>query len=152
MRHTLHLPVIRKEKRAYRPKINWTDEKLTKLISEFPYRFNKELAEELGCSWRTLRRKAAELGLKKEPNFLDKNRNIITDMAKAAQPESPYKGMKGWFVPNSENHRFKPGHISPTTNNPEMVKQIHEKRNATIARERFRIKYGLPQLTKLNLK
>jgi hypothetical protein len=35
---------------------------------------------------------------------------------------------------------------------PEIVKKVHRKRNLTIKRDRIRIKYNLPRLTKLKLK
>jgi len=82
-----------------------------KLTDKFAKTFNKELAAELGVSWRTLVRKARELKLEKEDSFLDKNRTIIQTMAKAARSPNKTKGQKGWTVPGGEKYQFKPGHI-----------------------------------------
>ena len=124
---------------------------IQQVIREFPYRFNKELASELGVSWRSLIRKARELGIEKESRFLDKNRQTITQMAVKAQPPHPHKGEKGWCVPNSEPHRFKKGNISPMVTDPEVVKKCHKSRNQTIYREKLRLRYGIRQATKLKL-
>jgi len=86
---------------------------IKKLKEEFPYRFSKELAAEFEIGYRTLIRKARELGIDKELGFLEKNRKKITQMAIKARPLNPTSGLKGWSVPNSENTRFIKGQISP---------------------------------------
>lgn len=68
--------------------IDWQPEQLRMLKKYFPTSFNKELAKEIGVSWRTLVRKARELGLEKETDFLDKNRKTITRMATACRPKN----------------------------------------------------------------
>lgn len=132
-------------------KIQWTDEMIKRLELEFPYRFTRDLAMDLGISKRTIVRKARELGIEKEPNFLEKNRELISDMAAKAHPPHPHKGDKGWVVPNSKNTRFKKGNISPMGTNPEVVKKCHKSRNETIRLEKLRLKYDLPQKTKLKI-
>lgn len=145
----LYLP--KKRKRAYRPKIIWTDKMLYMLRKEFPFQYNKVLAKKLSISWRSLVRKARELGVDKEPDFLDKRRDEITAMVIKANPQQPTKGQKGFVIPNSEKYRFKPGNIS-SMKDPRVVKKARMSRNKTIAEEKLRIRYGLPQKTKLNLK
>ncbi len=130
--------------------INWTPEMLLKLQELFPVMYNKQLAALLGISWRSLVRKARELGIGKEPDFLNKNREDITRLAVLAHPPNKHKGHKGWTVPNSELTRFKPGNISSMLNH-EVVLKAHRKRNETIRIDRLRIKYDLPQKTKLKL-
>lgn len=139
------------EKKILRKKIAWTQEMIDLLISEFPYSYNKELAKKIGVSWRTLVRKARELGLEKEPGFMDKRINEITEMAVKAHPPHPYKGKKGWCVTGSEETRFKPGQISVMKTNPEVVEKVTKKRNESIARDRRRLRLGLKPLTKLRL-
>jgi hypothetical protein len=68
--------------------IKWTPHMLQTLRNYFSTSFNKELADELGVSLRTLIRKAREFGLQKEPGFLDKNRKLISRMAQAARPKN----------------------------------------------------------------
>ncbi len=144
----LYLDPVFKKKNRY--KIIWTEEMLKILSEKFATTYNKVLAKELNVSWRSLIRKARELGLEKEPNFLDKNRSEISKMAVKAHPPHPFKGVKGWSVPNSENTRFEKGCLS-NMHDPEIVKKVHEKRNKTIKTERIRIRYGLPRKTKLKL-
>lgn len=139
--------------RKKRPgKINWTPEMITRLKTEYPTRYNKELAAELGVSWRSLVRKSHEMGIKKEPGFLEKRRDEITRMSIEAKPPQPTKGKKGWCVPNSEATRFKPGQPSRMKTDPELVEKVRRKRNETIRRERIRLKIGLKPLTNLKLK
>ncbi len=138
-------------KKQSRPKIDWTAEMIQKLREEFPLRFNKELAAELNVGWRSLVRKARQLGIDKEPRFLDKNRDIIIKMA-VANNRNKYTGCKGWSVPNSAGTRFKKGDISIMTTDLSVVEKVRESRNETIRREKIRIKYGMRRLTKLNLK
>jgi len=132
-------------------KINWTLEMLEQLKQEFPTRYNRELATELGVSFRSLIRKARELGYEKEPGFLDKRRDEITRMAMETHPPHPMKGVKGWCVPNSQKTRFQPGNISAMSIDRNVVRKCHAKRNATIDKELHRIKNNLPRKTKLNL-
>ena len=140
-----------KRKRDTRKK-NWTPEMIRTLTELFPVSYNKVLASQLGVSWRSLLRKARELNLEKEPGFLENRRAEITTMAVKAHPPHPHKGEKGWCLPNSEKSQFKPGHISAMVTDPEVRIKAHKTRNATIKRDRIRIKLGLSRLTKFNLK
>ncbi len=128
-------------------KTNWSDEMIDKLKTEFPNRFSRDIGKDMGISIRTVIRKARELNLEKIDNFLDQNRNEITRLAQENKQSNPMKGVKGFVVPGGEKHQFKKGHTPK--NNPE---QSRITRNETIHREKLRIKYGLPQKTKLNLK
>lgn len=132
-------------------KTNWTAEMVDKLSAEFPNRFSRDIGNDLGISIRTVIRKAREMGLEKENDFLEKNREEISNRAQIARPENPTKGLKGWSVPNSEAYRFKKGNVPPNKNNPELVERSARTRNETIRKERMRIKYNLPQQTNLNL-
>ena len=134
-----------------RVKIEWTPEMLQHLSTRFATEFNKAIAKDLCVSWRSIVRKARELGLEKEPQFLDKKRGEIVELIKKVRKPHPAKGQKGWSVPNGEKYRFKKGNVPPQKDNPELIAKIQEKRNALIARDRLRIKYGLPQISKLKL-
>ncbi len=128
-------------------KTNWSNEMIEKLKIEFPNRFSRDIGKEMGISIRTVIRKARELKLEKIENFLDQNRSEITRLAQENKPPNPMKGVKGFVVPGGVKHQFKKGHIP--MNNPEKSRNT---RNETIQKEKLRIKYGLPQKTKLNLK
>jgi hypothetical protein len=74
-------PIIQKPtKRPYRPKIVWTEEMLSELKRRFSNEFNKDIAKSLGVGWRSLVRKARELGLQKEDNFLNTKRPEIVKL------------------------------------------------------------------------
>lgn len=133
-------------------KINWTEDMITAVIERFPVSYNKELAAELHISWRSLVRKARELGIDKEPGFLDNRRDDISRRALEAHPPNMYKGRKGWCVPGSDRYWFQKGRESVMKTDPEVRQRAHAKRNNTIRRERIRIHLGLTRLTKLNLK
>ncbi len=150
MSYELYIPPVPKQRKRY--KINWTPEMITKVKAEFPTRYNKELAEQLNVSWRSLVRKARELGIEKEEGFLENRKSEIQAMAREAHPPHPFKGVKGWCVPNSEQNRFRKGQVSRMKTDPELVQKVRAKRNATIARERRRMQLGLSPLTKLRLK
>jgi hypothetical protein len=152
----LYLPPIvlkKKDKRPPRPKINWTEEMLMILKNEFPVSFNADLAKKLGISKSTLNVKARNLGIKKEPGFLEKNRGKIVEMATEVLKKTPHpgRGVKGWCVPNSEHTRFRKGNISIMSLDPDVVERSRRSRMETVRREKIRIQLGLPQKTKLNL-
>lgn len=126
---------------------NWTEEMLERLLKEFPVRFNKELAKDLKVGWRTVVRKARELGIDKEPGFLDKRRVEITEMVAIAKENKP-----DWYVPHKESkgfiaNRFKKGERQ----GDKQIAKAVASRNKTIKSERARIALGLPQETKIRL-
>jgi len=147
----LYLPPVKKNKRSARHKIIWTDEMLRELTERFPYEFTFSLVKSLGVSPRSIIRKARELGLEKEPGFLEARKDQITELAVKAHPPHPFKGVFGWSVPNSEKSRFKPGNISVMAIDRDVVEKVRAKRNATIRRERIRLSLDLKPLTKLRL-
>lgn len=149
--YELYIPTIIPSKRRTTG-IKWTDEMVDIITSKFATSFNRDLADELGVSMRTMIRKARELGLEKEPGFLDKNRKKISQMARDARSPNPTKGQKGWSVPGGEMYRFKPGHVPAMKNNPELIERVRRKRNETIKNEKFRLRVGLQPETKLRLK
>lgn len=133
-------------------KINWTPEMIRRLKFEFKYAYNKSLAIDLGVSPRSLIRKARELGLEKEDGFLEKRKEHIHKMARAKRQPNPTKGLKGWCVPNSEAHRFKPGNISPMATRQDIREKVSRSRLKIIEEEKYRIREGLEQITKLKLR
>ena len=96
-----------------RPAIVWTDKKLAILREYFPTMFNDALAKWIGCSQRTLSRKAAELGLKKVDNFAQVRAEGIAERISAAQKKTYADGRVPLFkkgVRNNPAGEFKPGH------------------------------------------
>lgn len=77
------------------------------LQKHFPTTKNKELAEELGVSPRTMIRKAREMGLQKNPQWIQ---CVWDEHRLMAQAESKRKGYPGAFKPGNEigkEYRFK---------------------------------------------
>lgn len=138
-----------KPKRRF--KIDWTPQMVEELTRRFPTDFNKDIAKDLGVSWRSLVRKARELGLEKEDKFLDKKRGEIVKLILKVRKQNPTQTGKGFVIPNSEQYRFKKGHTPRIAIDPELAKRAHAKRNETIRRDRLRRKYGLSPITKLKL-
>ena len=130
----------------------WTDDMIEKVKKSFPISYNRELSTRLGVSMRTLIRKARELGIEKEPGFLEIRHQEITEMAIKNHPPQKTKGVKGWSVPGGEKFRFTKGRPSIMKTNRDVVKKATDSRNKTIRREKLRLKYGLSQLTRLNIK
>lgn len=128
-------------------KTTWTHEMLRKLKEEFPKRFSRDIGKDMDLSIRTIIRKARELNLEKEEGFLDTHRNEITKRAQKARPENETKGDSSFRIPGGEKHQFKKGQPRPKVN----YVKIHATRNATIEKEKMRLRWGKPQKTKLKL-
>jgi len=150
MSYELYLPRIPRIRNH--KKIKWPPGMIEKVRREFPVKYNRDLARDLNVSMRSLIRKARELGIQKENDFLVKRKKEIQKMAREAHSPHPYKGVKGWHVPNSKGTRFKPGKISIMKTNPEVVQRVRKKRNETIARDRRRLRLGLSPLSNLKLR
>ena len=133
-------------------KITWTPEMEDKVRREFPHRISIDICKEMGVSLRSIIRKARELGIDKEPGFLETNRKEIQSRATKGLKSTSKTG--GRFRKGEHaglEYEFKPGHKEdPETKERRLAKSV-KTRNRTIYRERVRLKYGLPQETKLKL-
>lgn len=88
-------------------RIFWSPSMTSYLQKHFPTTKNQELAEALGVSPRTMIRKARELGLEKNPQWLQ---GVWDDHRLMAHVESKRKGYPGTFKPGCEvgkEYRFK---------------------------------------------
>ncbi|NOS92468.1 MAG: hypothetical protein HOP30_11135 [Cyclobacteriaceae bacterium] len=105
--------------------IEWSELMITTLKAKFPNTFNAELAKEVGVSPRTLIRKARQLGLEKEPGFLDKNRETITEMAKEKRPPNGQETIDR-ITELGIPFRFKKGNVPPSIRKyaPEVIEAI----------------------------
>lgn len=93
--------------------INWTPERLKLLREYYPTMFTDALAKWIGCSVRTLQRKARELGLKKVDNFnqvrsADISRKV-SDGVKRAYREGRKTSRFRKGVRSNPQGEFKPG-------------------------------------------
>lgn len=148
--HELTFGVVPRQ-RAKRLKIKWTPAMVQQLTNRFPVEFTKDVAASLGVSPRTAVRKARELGIEKVPDFLVTRKIEIQQMAaegcrRAFNPTRWKKGSQA-----GKATQFRKGNTSPLKVRPDIVEKVRQKRNAAIARDRRRIRLGLPQLTRIKL-
>ena len=80
---------------GYSTAIHWSTSMIDYLHRYYPTTLNEELAGCLGVSQRTMIRKARELGLEKDPEWL---RDIWDERRKLAHIISKRKGYPGGFV------------------------------------------------------
>ena len=143
-------------------KIVLTEKEQRYLIRHYRNTKNSELAEHLGYSVRTINRRAAELGLKKTKTFM--NRVSREGLAKAhdLNESNDYKAqrMAGLEVQRKWKEKH-PGEPYPGTfisgesnldrhgkrNEKRRLQRSRESRNATIERDRRRVRMGLKPLT-----
>ena len=98
------------DKKGLARRIHWSGQMLSDLRRMFPTEPNKEVAEYVGVSVRTLIRKARELGLRKDPDWLHQ---MWEDNRRLAHFVSRARGYPGGFQerPESGAHtRLKKGH------------------------------------------
>jgi hypothetical protein len=136
-----------KLKREYQGnKKQWSDEMIEKLKSEYPVRLTKEIAKDFGFGYRTVIRKARELNLVKAVDFIQINREKISELIAKNKPVNPNKGVKGFIIPNSEKYRFKKGELPKID-----YEKARKSRLELIRLEKMRLKYGLKQKSKIKL-
>ena len=96
-----------------RPKIDWTPERLSIMREHFPTMFNDALAKWIGCSTRTIERKAREMGLSKVDNFNQVRAYDISKRLSAAVKQAYADGrLVSQFRPGERNNpagEFQPG-------------------------------------------
>lgn len=105
-------------------KIKWTERQLDNLRRYYPHEFNDVAALMCGVSIRTLIRKARELGLTKDPDFMEVKDLQIRERLSRALRRNPNRGR---FKPGEHpcpEHEFKPGHTQSV--------QVKQKRIASL--------------------
>lgn len=100
---------------------------------------NRELCDHLCMSERTMIRKARELGLSKDPRWLEE---VWEERRQLAHMIARAKGYPGRIVPGDgrgEAHRFKAGHTLTDDQKEKRAAAIHEwaKRHRKETRERM---------------
>ena len=98
------------EHHGYSTRIFWNPQMLDYLTKNYATTMNKELAEWLGVSVRTMIRKAHSMGLKKDPKWLY---DMYEERRKLAQAAAAVKGNPGRFkkgVRHNPAGEFKKGH------------------------------------------
>lgn len=146
--------IIQENKMAYTTKYHLTPELRQYLIDNYADTRNEELARHLGCSLRTMSRRAAELGLSKSRQYMAEAQQNAARMAAAANRGCGNRGKEN-LLRYGRPHQFKAG-VTPEQRlgkerNKCRIERSAETRRETIRKERRRILFGLPQRTKLKL-
>ena len=135
-------------------KFNFTEQQVQYLVANFADTKNAELAARLGCGESTVHRWARQLGLTKSREYMVQcNRNSLEQ----CWEHNRIFGNAGhaYIVEAGKPYRFKKGERPIDRLGEEGEARRRKKSSATrndiIRRERLRIKWGLPQLTKIKL-
>lgn len=145
-------PVVRRKRNC--AKITFTDEQRDWLIEHFSTTLNKDCADYLGVSMRTMIRFARELGLEKDPAWLH---GIYMERVRIAARANKGEGNKGVanLLKYGEPYRFKKGETSRQRLGNEREKERIRKAVASLRetrrKERMRVNWGLEQQTKLRV-
>lgn len=132
-------------------KITMTPAQREWMRAHFKHTKNDEILARFGWSHSTMHRFARELGLTKTPQFMRKCQEHTTACAIASHLKHGTFPPKGYRIPKSEQHRFKPGHKETEATKRKRLAKSAETRRQTIKEERARISFGVPQRTKLRL-
>lgn len=127
------------------------------LVEHYADTKNADILKHLGwspCAWRTLRRAAHRLGLKKSAAFMRRCQAHTTECARIANQGEGNAG-KVNLLKYGRVHQFRKGENNTMRNGEDnerrRLAKMRETRNATIRRERVRINWGLEQRTRLKL-
>ena len=127
------------EHRGYGTRIHWSESMLDYLRTHYARTINQELCDHLCMSQRTMARKARELGLKKDRQWLTE---VWNERRKLAHMIARAKGYPGKFEPGDERGKacqYKKGHRLTAEQEAKRVAAVHEwaKRHRKETRERM---------------
>lgn len=132
-----------------------TDKQLDYLVRHFKDTDNEYLAIRLGISETVLHRFARRFGLKKTKAHMRQMQHEAAAAAKASHLKHGTYPPKGHRIPRSEEFQFKKGVPSCKRWGKAKERKRLEKsaasRKETMAKERMRVRMGLPQLTKMKV-
>lgn len=135
-------------------KIILTDRQRNWLIKHYKHTKNDEVMAKLGLTIAGLHRFARELGLKKSRQFMQRCQAATTEAARIANKARGWPP-KGYRIPRGDEFGFKKGVTSAERLGPERnrerIRKAAESRRKTVAAEKRRILFGLPQRTKLKI-
>lgn len=119
------------------------------IIRHYKHTKNDEIMQRWNISDGSLHRFARKHGLKKSPQFRKKCQAAATEAANLSHIAHGTYPKKGYVIPRSEEFRYKPGHKDTRTQ--EQKERAQATRRESIADDRRRILFGLPQKTKVKL-
>lgn len=145
-------PVIKPKRNT--AKIVFTDEQRQWLIDNYPTTLNRDLAAHLGISESSVHRWARLLGVKKDPDWFH---GLVLErcalMARLNRGEG--NNGKNNLAILGEKTRFRKGQTNRERygeeNERRRIQRATESRRETVRKERMRVRWGLPQETKLRV-
>lgn len=135
-------------------KIVLTDEQQQWLRDHFATTLNKDCAAHLGISESSVHRWARQLGLTKDPDWFHA---LVLDRCRmmAAANRGPGNHGKKNLLIYGQPHRFRKGQTNRERygdeNERRRIQRAAATRRETIRKERMRVRWGLPQQTKLRV-
>lgn len=135
-------------------KIVLTPEQEDWLREHYATTYNKDCAAHLGISESSLHRHARRLGLKKDPKWFYQVELLHCQMMADANRGSGNHGTKNLLI-YGQPHRFRKGQTNRERygeeNERRRIQRAAATRRETIRKERMRVRWGLPQETKLRV-
>ena len=128
------------EHRGYSKRIYWSRQMVDDLKAMYPTTLNEDMAHIVGVSVRTMIRKARELGLRKDAEWLT---GVYRDNVSVAHCLNKVHGNKGQFkkgVRSSPDTEFKSGIHKPLTDEQEAKRRESLKRSWCLRRAKERRK------------
>jgi len=123
-------------KKGNSTRLYWGELKVQDFKRMFPFNTNEDLAIEFECSVRTVVRRARELGLEKDPDWLQRVWNKNRRMAHFMNTlESTPKADLTNFIEGGKAHRYQKGHSDNLT--PEQRSERMKKAWETRRRNKF---------------
>lgn len=138
----------------FQKRVHLNEQQVAWLVKHYKHTRNADIQAKLGLSEGSLHRMARKLGLSKSPQFIRKTQEAAAKKAYESHKRNGTFPPKGYIIPYSQEHWFKVG--DPRRHwSAKREKERIEKAAATLRSIResevVRIKYGLPQLTKMRL-
>ena len=119
------------------------------IIAHYKHTRNDEIKAKFGISDGALHRFARKHGLKKTAQFRKKCQKNASDAAARSHLAHGTYPAKGHRIPRSEEFQFRAG--QKIARSPEEIARRTETRKRTIAEDRARVLFGLPQKTKVKV-
>lgn len=127
------------------------DEKMKEwLIKHYKHTANKDIQDKFGITHYMIHKYAKELGLKKSKQFISKVSKANSEKGLAVLEEKGWPP-KGYQIPNKEKRIEALKARKGTKLKKEHVEKMKEGINKTIAAEKRRVLFGLPQKTNIKV-
>lgn len=137
----------------FQKRVRLNEQQVAWLVKHYKHTRNADIQAKLGLSEGSLHRMARKLGLSKSPQFIRKTQEAAAKKAYESHKRNGTFPPKGYLIPNrcvfqpGVSNRKRLGKKRDAERLAKMVATMRELREA----DRVRVKYGLPQLTKMKV-